>query len=62
MAGSGISAHRLRRFSTGKNYGEIGQNARRVAVEKYNRDKLANQALEVISKVARQDYTQDEHD
>ena len=41
---------------------EMGQNARRVAIEKYNRDKLANQALEVISKVARQDCTQDEHD
>jgi len=33
---------------------QMGQNARRIAIGKFNRDKLANQALEVICNVARQ--------
>ncbi|GAI84260.1 unnamed protein product, partial [marine sediment metagenome] len=32
---------------------QMGQNARRVAVEKFNRDELAKQALELISSVIR---------
>ena len=36
---------------------EMGRNARRIAEEKFDRNKLANQALEIISKAARQDCT-----
>ncbi|MFZ2146488.1 MAG: hypothetical protein WAV28_04635, partial [Sedimentisphaerales bacterium] len=32
---------------------KMGQNARRVAVEKFNRDQLAKQALELTSSVIR---------
>jgi len=39
---------------------KMGQNARRVAEEQFNRDKLAAQGLEVISKAARLDYGQNQ--